>query len=255
MNAYEERQEARRQRYLDRASTATNEAQTLHDRAHKMAECIPFGQPILCGHHSEQRDRNFRAKIHNTFGKAFATQEKAEYYREKAASVGTGGISSDDPDAIVKLKEKLASLERSQETMKAANACIRKKDLAGLEKLGFTQQQIIEITTPDYMGRIGFASYSLSTNNANIRATKKRIEQLERAAQAQDKKVEYDGFTYLEEDNRAQFVFPEKPEEKIRKMLSDNAFRWSPTRGAWVRKLTGYGKYAAQRVIESLAGK
>ncbi|MBP2657188.1 MAG: hypothetical protein H6Q69_220 [Firmicutes bacterium] len=27
--------------------------------AKKMAEYIPFGQPILIGHHSEQRDRNF----------------------------------------------------------------------------------------------------------------------------------------------------------------------------------------------------
>lgn len=252
MNNYEEKQEAKRQRFLDRANGAASEARALHNKAHKMAECIPFGQPILVGHHSEQRDRNYRVKIHDTYGKAFAANDKAEYYKQKAESVGTGGISSDDPDAIAKLKEKVAKLENKQKTMKAANVCIRKKDLIGLEKLGFTQEQIKKLVNPDCMGNIGFASYSLSNNNANIRATKKRIEQLERAAQTEDKEKEFDGFTYKEEDNRVQFVFPDKPEEKIRKILSDNSFRWSPTREAWVRKLTGNGRYAAKRVIEKL---
>lgn len=49
-----------------------------------MASVIPFGQPILIGHPSEQRDRNYRDKIHNTFGKAFAMQDKAAYYEDKA---------------------------------------------------------------------------------------------------------------------------------------------------------------------------
>lgn len=43
-------------------------------------------------------------------------------------SVGTGGISSDEPQAIEKLKLKLEKLEKHQELMKAANAAIRMKD-------------------------------------------------------------------------------------------------------------------------------
>ena len=46
--------------------------------------------------------------------------------KQKAVTVGTGGISSDDPDALVKLKEKLESLKRSHALMKATNAAIRK---------------------------------------------------------------------------------------------------------------------------------
>ena len=45
-------------------------------------------------------------------------------------SVGTGGISSDDPQAVEKLEAKLAALEKNQEMMKAANAAIRMKDLS-----------------------------------------------------------------------------------------------------------------------------
>lgn len=61
-------------------------------RARDMGEAIPFGQPILVGHHSEGRDRNLRGRIHNTYGKAFALQDKAKHYEQKAARVGTGGI-------------------------------------------------------------------------------------------------------------------------------------------------------------------
>ena len=45
----------------------------------------------------------------------------------KIRSVGTGGISSDDPDAVEKLKKKLENLEESQETMKLVNSYFREK--------------------------------------------------------------------------------------------------------------------------------
>ena len=125
LNAYEARIAAKRERYEERASKAQDESRAIYSRARKMAEVIPFGQPILVGHHSEGRDRNYRNRIHNTFGKAFAAQDKAEHYAQKAATVGTGVISSDDPDAIKKLRAELASAEKSQELMKAANKAIR----------------------------------------------------------------------------------------------------------------------------------
>lgn len=70
--------------------------------------------------------------------------------------------------------------------MKATNKICRDKKLSNeskideLVKLGFSEEQANEIMTPDYMGRIGFASFSLTNNNANIR----RLEQqLKRAVQ------------------------------------------------------------------------
>ena len=94
MNDYELKQEARRERYERKAEQLRAEAIRLHDQAHDMASVIPFGQPILVGHYSEGRDRRYRERIHNTFGKAFATMDKADYYAQKAASVGTGGMYS-----------------------------------------------------------------------------------------------------------------------------------------------------------------
>jgi hypothetical protein len=166
MNSYEEKQEARKQRYLDMADKARQEATSRHNQADAMAAIIPFGQPILVGHHSEKRDRNYREKIHRTFGKAFEAMNKAEHYEEKAASVGTGGISGDDPEALVKLRAQLEEMEHAQETMKAANAAIRRgktedEKIAALMALGFNEDKARELLQPDFCGRIGFADFQL----------------------------------------------------------------------------------------------
>ena len=146
MNSYEEKQEARRQRYLERAEKARLEGNAKHEQAHQMASVIPFGQPIHVGHYSEGRDRRYRERIHNLFGNAFAAMEKADYYKEKASAVGLGGISSDDPDAIEKLSKKLEGLKESHELMKKVNRVIRqgKTDLTrinGLIALGFSEME------------------------------------------------------------------------------------------------------------------
>jgi hypothetical protein len=73
-----------------------------------MASIIPFGQPILGGHHSEKRDRNYRDKIHNTYGKAFELQDKVGYYKDKAetARYTADGLKYQNPDYLKnKIKE------------------------------------------------------------------------------------------------------------------------------------------------------
>lgn len=74
----------RAERSDSRAEKAEQKSDELYTRAKEMASVIPFGQPILVGHHSENRDRNYRNRIHNTFGKSFKEQEKAGYYKDKA---------------------------------------------------------------------------------------------------------------------------------------------------------------------------
>ena len=179
LNRYEERQQNRLDRYEALADKATVKSTVLATRSNQMAECIPFGQPILVGHHSEKRDRNFRSKIHSIMGKSVQEMKKAEYYQNKADSVGKGGISSDDPNAIEKLKSKLEKLQQAQELMKKANKLIKKfpehnARLEGLIELGFSKEKAIDVLNPKY-GSIGFASYSLQNNNAEINRLKKRI--------------------------------------------------------------------------------
>lgn len=76
----------RAERSEARAEKATQQSDILYTQAKKMASIIPFGQPILVGHHSESRDRSYRNQISNKFDKAFKEQDKADYYTEKAAT-------------------------------------------------------------------------------------------------------------------------------------------------------------------------
>lgn len=97
-----------------------------------------MGQPILIGHHSEKRDRNYRDKIHNTMGRSVEGGKKADYYAEKAETIkNNDAIFSDDPDALTKLEQKLGSLKENQEFTKAANRCVKKQDKEAFLKSKF----------------------------------------------------------------------------------------------------------------------
>lgn len=84
INRQQEKAAVRAERAEANAVKAEDRSEELLNKARDMASVIPFGQPILVGHHSEKRDRNYRNKIHNTFGKAFAEQDKAIYYGQRA---------------------------------------------------------------------------------------------------------------------------------------------------------------------------
>jgi hypothetical protein len=261
MNAYEAKQAAKKARFEELAAGAAAESETTYKRARSMAGVIPFGQPILVGHHSEGRDRNFRSRIQGTYGKAFALDDKAKHYEKKAASVGTGGISSDDPAALDKLRAELVSLETAQERMKAANKAIRTNKTpegqeAALLNLGFTAEQAAKLVKPDFAGRIGFPSYTLTNSGANMRRIKERIAELEKRRERASVEQVGNGFTYREdtEENRVMFIFDGKPDEKTRAILKANAFKWSPSREGqpWVRQLTNAALWAGKQVCAAL---
>lgn len=181
----------------------------------------------------------------------------------KIKSVGTGGIMSDDKNAVAKLTAKLEKLEKHQALMKAANAAIRMKDTAKgdakLAELGYTPDEIRQLREPDYCGRVGYPSFELTNNNANIRRIKERIAALEKEAQravenADAEPVKGDGYELVEnaEIGRIQFVFEGKPDENIRNLLKSHGFRWSPSQGAWQRMLNDNGRYAAKQVRDEL---
>ncbi len=254
MTDYEDKQNRRRERFEAKAEAAHQEAGALYGQAKKKASVIPFGQPILVGHHSEGRDRRFRGSITRDFERSFEAEERAKHYADKAEGVGKGGISSDDPDAIAKLETKIEQAEAAQEKMKAANRLIKKQDRDGLAALGFTPQNIENLFTPDFAGRIGFPAYSLTNNNANIRRMKQRVAALEKQVEAETTETEFSGFRVIEntEENRLQFIFPGKPSSEIRRILKSNGFRWAPSLGAWQRQLNNSARYSAQCAVKKI---
>ena len=256
MNSYEERQQERKERYLQLAEQAERESSAVWSEAQRMADAIPMGQPILVGHHSERADRAFRGRIDAKQHKACDLSSKAAYYRDKAESVGTGGISGLDPDAVAKLEKELEKRIKAQEEMKAANKAVKMKDIekgnAKLREMGYTDSNISELRKPDFCGRIGYPDYALQNNNASIRRIKERIADLQAAAENILEEVETDLYTFKQEDGRYQFVFDGKPDDDVRTILKSNGFKWSPSRSAWVRQVTTNAKHSVKRVMQEL---
>jgi len=265
MNPYEAKIAARKERLEARSEAATSRAHQLATQASRLAEIIPFGQPILVGHHSEGRDRRYRAKISGTFSKACEASREADDLARRAASVGTGGISSDDPDALDKLRVKLAEAEAHHAQMVGVNKIIR-ANAKVVDPIPKTVQAILDcypnfsrklaevLLQGDCCGRVGYASYQLTNSKGRIKQISERIQQLEEKANLELVEERTEHFVYREDpdENRILFEFPGKPDENIRKALKSYGFRWSPTRCAWATNLTNRGRWSASQIKEML---
>lgn len=254
MNVYEARVEARRSSLQSKADRANKASTRLYKQAHQLAEAIPFVQPVLIGHHSEGRDRNYRRRIDSRMARSCAEATKAEHFARRAAAVGTGGVSSDDPEAIDKLQKELAERKTRQDRMTRTNALVRRKDAAGLADMGLSAAAVASLLKLDETGKAGYPAYTIRNNGAQIRRIEARIRELERAGEQKDREEEGNGYTYREDvaENRVMLAFPSKPSAAVHKMLKSHGFQYSYTRDAYVRKLNANGKYAAQQARKEL---
>lgn len=168
------------------------------------------------------------------------------------------GISSDDPDAIELLEKKVESLKNAQSSMKKFNKIVRDKEGDKIERIkavtGFSDETISRMMKPNYMGRVGFESFELSNNLANIKRLEGRIKELKNKEARGHSQTEINGVKIVEnvEANRVQLIFDGKPEPEVREKLKRNGFRWSPHFGAWQRHLNSDGISKARSVCEAL---
>lgn len=226
--SYEEKKEffeAKRERKLNAfqrlAEKNTKESAQRREYSQKLADAIPFGQPILVGHHSERMHRNHLEKIRRNFDKSIELADKAEHYKKKVENLeNPHAISSDDPDAITKLKQKLADMELEREAIKARE----------------------------------HKAWELSNLSANIRRVKQRIAELEAIEKTPDLDKEVNGVHIFTDkiENRVKISFPEIPSQEIRAFLKSRGFHWSPYGKVWQRMLSNAAIYTAEELINML---
>ena len=186
----------------------------------------------------------------------YAEYDEIQKIPEKIRSIirGKDIIKSGDKDAVQKLENKLAKLRKTQEKMVAANKAIRMKDTAAgdakLKELGFSDGNIAELRKPDFMGRVGFPSYALSNNNANIHRIEGRIKELQAAKETGTAETTTEHCRVVEntEQMRLQVLFDGKPAAEVRNVMKANGFRWAPSNGCWQRQLTASARSAMRRV-------
>lgn len=211
---YEERQEEKLESYQRLSKKHIQEANQRDNQAKKLGEALN-GQPILVGHHSEKRTRKAYEKIHSDIDKAFEHRKTAEYYDNKVSNIESPhAISSDDPEAIQKLKEKLAKVLQEIQYWKGIKKCVPRT----------------------YDGTIEDARwYMLDNRNAEKRRILKRIETLKKLDKVQAQEFKNNDITLEvnKDQNRIMIYFPGKPDEEIRTKLKRHGFRWSPRNTAW----------------------
>ncbi len=172
---------------------------------------------------------------------------------DKIRGTGRGGISADDPAAVDKLKAKLRDQEARQDKIKAVNAYYRKhKTLDGCPQL--TQDEIEKLNASmarDWRPELKpYPSFHLTNNNAVIRQTKKRIEELSAKAETEYEGWRFDGGEVKmdQEINRLQVFFDAKPDRETCSAMRHEGFRWAPSVGAWQRQLNDNAIRAAKRL-------
>jgi hypothetical protein len=252
---YEEKQMAKLERFQELASKNAKASESAYNSARKMADFIPFGQPILVGHHSEGRHRRDLARINGGFSKSVELSEKSEYYENKVQNIlNPTMISSDDENAISKLEEKKANLEKMRDDMKRINKEFKKtNDLSKIEMTD-RQREYVQNTMRVWNGVYGnpYPSYELTNTGATIRNITKRIEHLKRLGKVEESEEEKNGIKVKVNtpENRVQIFFPGKPSEEIRTKLKSNGFRWSPFNGCWQRQISDYAIRLAKDFME-----
>lgn len=81
----EERAAERAERFEGYQAARMRDAERARDAASALAGGIPFGQPILVGHHSERRARKDAERIQNGMRRAVSQWETSEHWAQRAA--------------------------------------------------------------------------------------------------------------------------------------------------------------------------
>lgn len=188
---YRERREARAERLRDWAAKNEAKSGAAREGARQIADNIPFGQPILVGHHSEKRARKDAERIRSGFDKGHALDVKATRQASSADEIdrqAEHAIYSDDHDAVERLEQRVADLEAERERVKAYNALRRKRKsdegvVEDMDAAGLTEAQRAGLLSclrfSAYACKYSaFPAYELQNLGGNINRQKKRLEGL-----------------------------------------------------------------------------
>jgi hypothetical protein len=252
-SSYAAKKAARIERMRAKAERLASAAEGARAHAHGIADRIPAGQPILVGHHSQRRHERDLERMRRSFTKSIALTNEAKDLSHRAdRAERSRAVSSDDPGAIDKLREKLATLNTSRERMRAANAAIRAGgDVVGaLGALGFGESQARKLLERDFAGRIGFPDYALRNAASEATRLERRIREVaDRATAPVAADVVIGDARISEAENRVRVTFPSVPGEAVRRALKSAGFRWAPSVGAWQRHASPGARYAAERAL------
>lgn len=257
-NTYELKKNARIERMRARADKKRAKAEAALASGRRIGDAIPMGQPILLGHHSQKRHERDIERMRGSFDKYTELSNEAKALTRRADHAErNAAVSSDDPNAILKLRAKLAEEEAERVRMHAANAALRAGGdiVSALRVLGFSDDRIATLRERRNLGEAGFQHFHMRNSSQEIARLKKRIAHLEAQATKPAPSEETIGAARISEtDNRVRIAFPGVPPEATRHALKSEGFRWAPSMGVWQRHASNAAWHAARRALAHDAG-
>ncbi len=139
-----DRQLAKARRYQTYAANAKARAESRCNTASKIGSAIPFGQPILVGHHSERRHRRDIERIHQNMSKSIEESGKAEYFKGRALDLSRADARLQNRrfvgNRISDARKEIAQLSKWAEAT-------HPRLIQAQEKLTYWQSRLAEIET------------------------------------------------------------------------------------------------------------
>lgn len=139
------RAEARADRFEDYQAKRASEAESAQAAVASIAENIPFGQPILVGHHSERRARKDAERMDNGMRAAVRLWDTAEYWKQRAAGALAHASHKERPDVRAR---RIKTIEADARKMVRSVADIDKA-LAVLTLQDVTYEQALAVVSVD----------------------------------------------------------------------------------------------------------
>ena len=107
-----DRAEERSGRFEGYSDNRAADAQRASDGVKAIADGIPFGQPILVGHHSERHARRDAQRIENGMRKTVKMWETSEYWTRRAAGALHHAKYKERPDVRARRIKKIEASKR-----------------------------------------------------------------------------------------------------------------------------------------------
>lgn len=115
--------EGRAERYDEHSDNAGARADAAFEGARQAVAGIPFGQPILRGHHSEAGHRAAIRRSHQRMERGAAEVDRSEHWRGRAASARRRSAKREDPHFLRrKVEQHKASARRARRNAEGRSA-------------------------------------------------------------------------------------------------------------------------------------
>lgn len=136
-----QRAKERAERFENYSENRAKDAEDARKKVDAIVEHIPFGQPILIGHHSEKRARRDAERIGDGMRRSIKMWDTSKYWTERAEAAIQDAAYKERPDVRARRIKKLESEQRKQERiLKHA-----RESLTAWSAEGLTHEQALEI--------------------------------------------------------------------------------------------------------------